>query len=67
MGCSTNTAVIIETAYDNIIVKSAIIAYTVSVYFKLDCRIKTHDSESRGQEEAAVRDERVSDLHQDSR
>ena len=25
--------------------------------------IKTHDSESRGQEEAAVRDERVSHLH----
>ena len=29
--------------------------------------IKTHGSESRGQEEAAVRDERVSYLHQDSR
>ena len=27
------------------------------------CIIKTHGSESRGQEEAAVRDERVSYLH----
>ena len=42
--------------------------YTLALPFDLRCQsgiyiyIKTHDSESRGQEEAAVRDERVSYL-----
>ena len=31
-------------------------------YHVMEQQIKTHDSESRGQEEAAVRDERVSYL-----
>ena len=33
-----------------------------AIYFCSQIHIKTHDSESRGQEEAAVRDERVSYL-----
>ena len=33
------------------------------IYVFIYIRIKTHGSESRGQEEAAVRDERVSYLH----
>ena len=33
------------------------------MYIVLKHLIKTHDSESRGQEEAGVRDERVSYLH----
>ena len=36
--------------------------YNVWPLFTSCCLIKTHNSESRGQEEAAVRDERVSYL-----
>ena len=33
------------------------------MYTTIHIHIKTHNSESRGQEEAAVRDDRVSHLH----
>ena len=42
---------------------SEIISTDMHILYKFKSIIKTHDSESRGQEEAAVRDEQVSYLH----